>query len=496
MAAAPSPSSVLTFDVNAYLLDDNTQEDVATVATAVADPTPPVSSSALLLSSSSQLPALHVPPPLPPHTEEEEQPHQRHNHHHHHKKKRLLVMSDPTPAAEALAAVSPRGRSPEEPDSPPPYLLAWDIETDRPAPNDDEDDGGSGDEDGDGGCERSEKAMATPGGAYADVQITCASACGYRWSERIGAYEHRETVTWFGSRTTVEMADGDGATLYRTQELSRTMSAGVIATGGGGEEKYDHLERAHEAALPHLTETLGPAAVDPAACNATTSGAEHLDARGVQRMLQYLQRAVERDGAVLVTWNGAGFDLRVVEAVLRKEAGKGRGADGTAAEDADAARRLAMGHVDLMFQFFCDRGYAVGLGKVARAMLPENSNEKLMSGADAPAEWASGERKRQALVLAYCDTDARLLGDIAVLAALRGQLRWHTRRGNIATWRLPRPFARCTVRRALGDPEPDVSWMHDCDMTPWHRSKFVGWLNKEEKKKSPPALNNKKPKSK
>lgn len=483
---------MLTFDVNAYLHDD-TQEDTAIAA--VADPTPLASSSALLLSS-SQLPALHVPPPLPPHTEEEKEPPV--HHHHHHKKKRLLVMSDPALSAEALASVSPRGRSPEEPDSPPPYLLAWDIETDRPAPNDDEEDGGSGDEDGDGGCERSERAMAAPGGAYADVQITCASACAYRWSERIGAYEHRETVTWFGSRTTVEMADGDGATLYRTQELSRTMS-GVIATGGGGgdEKKYDHLERAHEDALPRLTSTLGAmAAVDPAACNATTSGAAHLDARGVQRMLQYLQRSVERDGAVLVTWNGAGFDLRVVEAVLR--GGAGKGGPGGMAEDADAAKRLAMGHVDLMFQFFCDRGYAVGLGKVARAMLPENSNEKLMSGADAPVEWASGERERQALVLAYCDTDARLLGDIAVLAALRGQLRWHTRRGNIATWRLPRPFARCTVRRALGDPEPDVSWMHDCDMTPWHRSKFVGWLNKEKKKKktSLPTLNNKKPKSK
>jgi hypothetical protein len=337
---------------------------------------------------------------------------------------------------------------------PPPPIYAWDIETDK--------------------CASDETGVE-------GIDVTCASACLYRWNSSLMRYTHCETTTWFSTKTVTETEDCD-LTVYRGEELTRKSSNGHTdlqekdewpqeeeeeeEESGTQPKGFFHLNHVNSAP-PQDASTQEGYDYDPDTVTTTTVGANHMDARCVERMLSKLEYMDEKEGATVITWNGTGFDFRVVENILRLAG---------LTERADAAKALAMKHVDLMFQFFCDKGYAVSLGKVAKAMLPSSCNEKLMKGKDAPAEWTSGDPQRQAVVLSYCDMDAKLLGDVAALVSQKGTMKWISKRGNIATWRLPRDFVDCTVQSANSDPLPDVDWMADYEMIPWHREKFTAWL--------------------
>jgi hypothetical protein len=169
-----------------------------------------------------------------------------------------------------------------------------------------------------------------------------------------------------------------------------------------------------------------------------------------QALVQYLSK-MAADGYRVLTWNGLGFDFDV----LAEESG-----------DAAACKECALGHVDMMFQVFCVKGFPVGLERAAQGMgLP--GKPKGMSGIQAPILWAQGQFEK---VLEYVAQDVRVAMQIAQTCEERKRLDWITRKGTKSS--MPLATGWLTVREALQLPEPDTSWMS----TPLPRRDFTAWL--------------------
>jgi hypothetical protein len=176
--------------------------------------------------------------------------------------------------------------------------------------------------------------------------------------------------------------------------------------------------------------------------------ATNMDCATAARLLAYLQEK-QRQGHMVCAWNGLSFDLRWIGHV----AGAG-----------ELAAEIALDSFDPMFQFFNQRGFPVGLGKVAQAMGVRGKT--IMTGADAPRQWQAGNHES---VMAYVMDDARMTNAVVKLILEKKQLRWVTQRGTASSE--PMPVLK-PVRQVLRDPRPDQSWMSD----PIPREKFHRWL--------------------
>jgi hypothetical protein len=154
-------------------------------------------------------------------------------------------------------------------------------------------------------------------------------------------------------------------------------------------------------------------------------------------------------GHAIVTWNGAGFDFRVLAR-----------ASGLLAECVD----LAWSQVDMMFWVHCVKGFSISLAKAAEAV--GSGKTPGLSGTDAPRLWAQGQYEQ---VKQYAAQDARATAAVYE-AAIRGRsLRWINARGGISEAR----GELLSVREAYSLQPPDTSWMR---RAPWSREKFVGWM--------------------
>lgn len=198
-------------------------------------------------------------------------------------------------------------------------------------------------------------------------------------------------------------------------------------------------------------------------------------------LVRHLETLVS-GGHTIVTWNGLGFDFRV----LAEESGLMR-----------ECKRLVMGHIDLMFHFFCLRGFAIGLKAAAEGLGVEGKLEGV-SGAAAPKMWADGEHDK---VLEYVGQDVRATMNVYRAIVEEKRFSWITKAGNKRHQEIPggRPLR---VYEAMALPEPDTSWMKktcvDCGKRvsgttavcpdvdcggrefeggPWKRSKFYGWMS-------------------
>jgi hypothetical protein len=156
------------------------------------------------------------------------------------------------------------------------------------------------------------------------------------------------------------------------------------------------------------------------------------------------------DGYKIVTWNGASFDFDVLgeEAIYRR-----------------LAATVALSHIDMMFHFFCLKGFPVGLDAVARGLGLGGKTEG-MDGALAPRLWQAGEYDK---VLDYVARDVRLTLEIAQKVDEQGGFGWTAKSGRWNEVSIPQWL---TVAEALRLTEPDTSWMTE----PWPRSQFVEWM--------------------
>jgi hypothetical protein len=160
------------------------------------------------------------------------------------------------------------------------------------------------------------------------------------------------------------------------------------------------------------------------------------------------------DGYRLVTWNGLGFDFDV----LAEESGM-----------YEECKQLALSHVDMMFHFFCLKGFPVGLDAVARG-LGFGGKMAGMTGALAPALWASPNLSDRLKVLRYVHQDAVSTLEIYERTAEMKKVNWITQKGKLSTCWLMDGWK--TVKECLEIPLPDTSWMDN----PMKREDFYSWI--------------------
>ncbi len=171
------------------------------------------------------------------------------------------------------------------------------------------------------------------------------------------------------------------------------------------------------------------------------------------------------EGYTIVTWNGCGFDFRVLAEESRM---------------VGECARLAMAHVDLMLLVTFNKGYFLSLeaalhgaglgGKLKRVRLLDGTILEDMQGAMAPRLWAEGET---GAVLEYLEADVVRQLQLAKHIQHARAIRWRSKTGNpqhVAVRRL------LTVQECFDLPEPDTSWMTD----PPRREQFVAWMKSSD----------------
>ena len=184
---------------------------------------------------------------------------------------------------------------------------------------------------------------------------------------------------------------------------------------------------------------------------------------GAAEVLAALDAAIAQ-GDTIVTWNGAGFDFRL----LADETGR----------HSDCVR-LALNSVDMMFQILCDRGHPLALDRALKGMaLPSKVDQVILKsgqavhidGADAPRLWQEGGYRA---VMTYCAGDVERTLALAVACQQRKSLAWISQRGRPNQLSLGTRWL--TVRECLSLPLPDTSWMD----RPILREDVLRWTESE-----------------
>ncbi len=157
-----------------------------------------------------------------------------------------------------------------------------------------------------------------------------------------------------------------------------------------------------------------------------------------------------KQGYTIVTHNGLGFDFDI----LAEESGRD-----------DDCRKLALNHIDMMFHFFCGKGFGIGLNAAAKSI--GISKPADIDGSVAPQLWKNGKHQQ---VLDYVAQDCRLTLDVALASEKNKKITWITQKGSTAYFSLPSGWL--TVNDAMQLPLPDTSWMDNA----WERTKFTNWL--------------------
>jgi RNase_H superfamily len=191
-----------------------------------------------------------------------------------------------------------------------------------------------------------------------------------------------------------------------------------------------------------------PSAVTYHSKNADGSPAPQMTAEDLTACVEILKTKFH-SGYTIITHNGLGFDF----VILAEESGQ-----------REACRELALGHVDMMYHFFCGKGFPIKLNAAAKAIgvsKPEN-----VDGSVAPQLWRDGKCQT---VLDYVAQDCRLTLDVAEASEKAKKISWITGRGSTSHFELP--VGWLTVEEASNLPLPDTSWMDN----PWPRSKFTNW---------------------
>ena len=191
----------------------------------------------------------------------------------------------------------------------------------------------------------------------------------------------------------------------------------------------------------------------------------------LHKLIDYMDEQMSFD-FIPLTWNGLKFDFDV----LAEES-----------DDAVSCRKLALNHVDMMFHFFCLKGYPLSLKAASKGMKLEGKTEG-MSGALAPVLWAGNyerldkleerklfqltEQEMKTLVLEYVGQDVIATLQLAEAIDKAKRLNWTSKKGRLNSAVFPDGFL--TVSAALKLPRPSISWMND----PIMRESFYEWVKK------------------
>ncbi len=186
--------------------------------------------------------------------------------------------------------------------------------------------------------------------------------------------------------------------------------------------------------------------------------AERMSKERACELVKYLATQHAENGKTIVTWNGLGFDFRVLQEASGMNV---------------ICQSLAINHIDIAFHMLCDKGFMCKLDKAAQGMNMEGKTEG-MTGAIAPELWRR-DRASQDMVLEYVKQDAVVTAELYERILEDRQMRWVTGRGNLGYWYPQMSEGRLlTVGEAVTLEQPDVSWMDDPSI--WDRNRFYGWV--------------------
>lgn len=179
---------------------------------------------------------------------------------------------------------------------------------------------------------------------------------------------------------------------------------------------------------------------------------------------------LHKAGYTITTWNGVGFDFKVLHGMLKGHPSLQK-----------AVVHLAKQHVDLMYFIFCCMGYPCSQknalagtnlqGKVSVVVLKDGSTTEI-SGAQAPMLWDAGET---AAVLEYLRGDVTTLLELAKAWRRKGVASWLTSKGSKKILEMTINDGQevpLTVEYCSSLPLPDTSWMTN----PKSRRDMVGWM--------------------
>lgn len=165
-------------------------------------------------------------------------------------------------------------------------------------------------------------------------------------------------------------------------------------------------------------------------------------------------------GYIPFTWNGLNFDFRLlaIHSTMWKE-----------------CARLALNHIDPMFEVVCKRGHMLGLDKVLigcglesklhTVMLKDGTMFSEMSGTHAPRLWREGN---YFAVRDYLEMDVLQPLKLAEHIQKTGTIQWTSNSGKKNVMKIE----LLTVKECLQLPYPDVSWMS----SPVSRKSFYEWI--------------------
>lgn len=162
-------------------------------------------------------------------------------------------------------------------------------------------------------------------------------------------------------------------------------------------------------------------------------------------LVEYLY-ALHRAGVTVVTFNGGGFDFKVVHAYVKDDPKLN-----------EMTSILAREHVDIMFEFACTYGYYASMNSFCAGSKLTTKNG---SGADAIGMWVgpSATDSSRAAVLAYCANDVRCLSDLYLHVLSNGGAKRITKRGATREVKL-HVLPVNEAARAYTDNPPDVGWL-------------------------------------
>jgi hypothetical protein len=188
-----------------------------------------------------------------------------------------------------------------------------------------------------------------------------------------------------------------------------------------------------------------------------------------RRLVSIMLNEQRSGGNRIVSFNGLGFDFDILAEECQDPFFKSYNGPSR-----DACKELALGHIDIGFQMYRERGFMIGLDAMAHALgLPGKMEE--VGGAKAPEMWAQG-KFQQEKVLEYVAQDVVTTLDVYWEIIKQGEVKWITKAGRPAKypWVPQTKDGRLlTVQECLELPDPDTSWMDE----PWPLEKFTGWLD-------------------
>ncbi len=166
-------------------------------------------------------------------------------------------------------------------------------------------------------------------------------------------------------------------------------------------------------------------------------------------------------GVVPVTFNGLGFDFRLLHYLVSPEV-------------QPLVVEVALSHVDICYLVLRARGFMLGMAAITKGLGIQGKLEG-MDGLKAIDMWTKGTAEDRKRVLEYVAQDADAAWSAHQELIKQRKLFWTTKQGT----RSVRPWIAFVAARnsllvvweTLARPDPDTEWMDE----PWDPKKFYDW---------------------